>query len=171
MSEQSFSASFRTISMGKQKSVNSIKTQSLGSIEIDPAKLKVVHELPTPEICKQLQRFLGFANIYHRLIWNRNSSAAVLVPQAQVQLDHWSHPSLCSPERDIFIHSCADSPFTIQAVHRGGLMLWTLEWDPFCLSAQPPTAISTSAPFIFRLNPAEVNYSIRDRQPLVAKIA
>lgn len=35
-----------------------------GQVRADPSKVKAIVEWPTPSTCKQLQRFLGFANFY-----------------------------------------------------------------------------------------------------------
>lgn len=43
-----------------------------GSVQMDPAKVSAVIDWPVPESWKQLQHFLGFANLYQRFI--RNSS-------------------------------------------------------------------------------------------------
>lgn len=49
-----------------------------GRITINPAKVKAVKDWPQPEIRKQLQCFLGFANFYRRFIRNYSRIAAPL---------------------------------------------------------------------------------------------
>lgn len=49
-----------------------------GSVQMDPAKVSAVLEFSFSDSRKQLQHFLGFANFYHRFIWNYSSLAAPL---------------------------------------------------------------------------------------------
>ncbi|KAI3366903.1 hypothetical protein L3Q82_009548, partial [Scortum barcoo] len=49
-----------------------------GSLQMDPAKVSAVASWPTPSSCKQLQRFLGFANFYRRYIWGYSTVVAPL---------------------------------------------------------------------------------------------
>jgi hypothetical protein len=37
-------------------------------IHVDPAKIQVIHDWPTPTTLTKLQRFLGLANLYHRFV-------------------------------------------------------------------------------------------------------
>ena len=48
------------------------------SISMDPEKVRAVEQWPMPMDRKALQRFLGFANFYHRFIRNYSSIAAPL---------------------------------------------------------------------------------------------
>ncbi len=45
---------------------------------MDPDKVQDVVHWPTPDSCKALQRFLGFANFYRRFIHNYSQLAAPL---------------------------------------------------------------------------------------------
>ena len=49
-----------------------------GNIRMDPAKTKAVADWPAPSTRRELQRFLGFANFYRRFIRNYSSVAAPL---------------------------------------------------------------------------------------------
>jgi hypothetical protein len=46
---------------------------------MDPGKVKAVVDWPQPMSRVQLQRFLGFANFYHRFIWDYSTLAAPLL--------------------------------------------------------------------------------------------
>lgn len=49
-----------------------------GQVKVDLEKVQTVLNLPTPTSCKQLQRFLGFANFYRRFIKNHSQTALPL---------------------------------------------------------------------------------------------
>lgn len=57
-----------------------------GQPRADPAKIKAVVEWPTPTTRKQLQRFLGFANFYHRFIRNYSQRALPLTRLTPVKV-------------------------------------------------------------------------------------
>lgn len=65
------------------------QTQFLGFIvtpshlEMDPKKVKAVHNWPTPATVKEVQRFIGFANFYRRFIKNFNLVVAPLTALAK----------------------------------------------------------------------------------------
>lgn len=58
-----------------------------GEIQMDPYKTKAVTDWPTPSTCKELQRFLGFANFYRRFIRNYSSVAALLIALTSQKVD------------------------------------------------------------------------------------
>lgn len=70
-------------------------TLERGQFQTDPGKVKEVVEWPAPENCKQLQRFLGFANFYRRFIKNYSLIAAPLS-----QLTSHLRVFKCTPEAD-----------------------------------------------------------------------
>ena len=45
---------------------------------MDPAKVKAVAEWPDPRNLKELRGFVGFANFYHRFIWDFSTKARPL---------------------------------------------------------------------------------------------
>ena len=51
---------------------------SAGSVSMDPSKVKVMVDWPQPTTLKELQWFLGFANLYHRFIRNYSTLATPL---------------------------------------------------------------------------------------------
>lgn len=69
-----------------------------GSIGMDPTKVAAMTDWPVPDLRKQLQRFLGFANFYRRFIRNYSSPAAPLT-------------ALTSVNRPFLWLSAADSAF------------------------------------------------------------
>lgn len=54
------------------------RTCESGQIKADLLKVQAVAEWPTPSNCKQLPRFLGFANFYRRFILNFSRVVAPL---------------------------------------------------------------------------------------------
>lgn len=62
-----------------------------GQLKPDLAKVKAVWDWPTPESCKQLQRFLGFANFYRRFIKNFSRLASPITKLTSVKCSfEWS---------------------------------------------------------------------------------
>ena len=49
-----------------------------GRVQMDPAKVSTVAEWPTPDSCKKVQQFLGFANFYRRFVRGFSAIAAPL---------------------------------------------------------------------------------------------
>ncbi|KAJ9532950.1 hypothetical protein QJQ45_018027 [Haematococcus lacustris] len=70
------------------------KTQLAKGIAVDPAKVQVVKEWPTPRNLKDLQAFLGLANYFRRFIPNFSSLAAPLTNLTSKQVAaayDWEH--------------------------------------------------------------------------------
>ena len=67
-----------------------------GQVRADPAKVQAVTDWPIPSDRKQLQRFLGFANFYHRFIRDYSSVASPLTKLTSVKTPFlWSLFSRC----------------------------------------------------------------------------
>lgn len=72
---------------------------SKGSVQMDPAKVSAAAHLPVLDSRKQLQQFLGFANVNCRFIHNFSSVVAPLtasVPR-RAQLQYWPPGELLVP--------------------------------------------------------------------------
>ncbi|KAK3544319.1 hypothetical protein QTP86_009094 [Hemibagrus guttatus] len=107
-------------------------------IKMDERKVTAVRDWPAPTTVKELQRFLGFANFYRRFIQNYSSIA---------------HP--------LTIHPDPDKPFIVEvdASTTGvGAVLSQQQGNP---SRLHPCAF-----FSRKLNPAERNYDIGNRELL-----
>ncbi len=60
-------------------------------MRMDPDKVKAVVDWPTPDSRKALQRFLGFANFYRRIIRNFSQLAAPLTAFTSTRMTfRWS---------------------------------------------------------------------------------
>jgi len=58
---------------------------------MDPAKVSAVAEWLTPDSCKKVQQFLGFANFYRRFIRGFSATAAPLHALTSPQVPfHWA---------------------------------------------------------------------------------
>ncbi|KAL0168942.1 hypothetical protein M9458_037164, partial [Cirrhinus mrigala] len=133
---------------------------SAGEIKPDLAKVKAVAE-------KALQRFLGFANFYRRFIRNFGQVAAPLTAltstKAQEAFDNLKSRFISAPVLSIpdpkrqFIVEVDASDVGVGAV----------------LSQRSPKdgRVHPCAFFSHRLNPAERNYDIGNRELLVVKLA
>ncbi len=148
---------------------------SAGEIKPDPAKVDAVAKWPVPETRKALQRFLGFANFYRRFIRDFGQVAAPLtaltstkVPftwsaQAQEAFDNLksrfiSAPVLSTPDSERqFIVEVDASDVGVGAV--------------LSQRSSRDGKVHPCAYFSHRLNPAERNYDIGNRELLAVRLA
>lgn len=69
---------------------------SARSVQMDPAKNRVVTDWPTPSTCKKLQRFVGYANFYRHFISSSHrhcphlSECSLLVLQLNSRQARWA---------------------------------------------------------------------------------
>ncbi len=80
-----------------------------GQLKADPAKVQAVAEWPIPSTRKQLQRFLGFANLYRRFIRNYSRVATPLTQLTSSKVPFmWSHAADAAFKQLIFspLHLC-----------------------------------------------------------------
>ncbi|KAI7799341.1 Pol polyprotein, partial [Triplophysa rosa] len=144
-------------------------------INPDPAKIRAVAEWPVPDSRKALQRFLGFANFYRRFIRGFGQIAVPLTAltstkvsfrwnsQAQVAFDDLksrfvSAPVLCFPEPEQqFIVEVDASDVGVGAV--------------LSQRSTHDGKVHPCAFYSHRLNPAERNYDIGNRELLAVRLA
>lgn len=146
-----------------------------GDIRMDPAKVSSVTAWPVPESRKQLQRFLGFANFYRRFIRGYSTVAAPLT-------------ALTSPKVPFRWSPAADSAFqTLKSRFTSAPILrmpdperqFVVEVDASDVGvgavlsqrAADDQKLHPCAFFSRRLNPAERNYDIGNRELLAVKAA
>ncbi|KAK3560078.1 hypothetical protein QTP86_033801 [Hemibagrus guttatus] len=145
-------------------------------VRMDEKKVTAVRDWPTPTTVKELQRFLGFANFYRRFIRGYSSVTSPLTnllrnkPKTLVWTPAATHafqtlkqafttaPLLGHPDPELpFIVEVDASTTGVGAV----------------LSQQQgnPRKLHPCAFFSRKLNPAEVNYDIGNRELLAVKLA
>ena len=109
---------------------------------MDPAKVSAVAEWPTPDSCKKVQQFLGFAHFYRRFIRGFSAIAAPLhtltsprvrfnrSPEAEeafqtLKRRFTSAPilTLPDPQRQFVVE--VDASGSGRGVHRGMFGLWS----------------------------------------------
>ncbi|KAK3569717.1 hypothetical protein QTP86_003565 [Hemibagrus guttatus] len=149
---------------------------SSSGIQIDEGKITAVRDWPAPATVKELQRFLGFANFYRRFISNYSSIADLLTnllrnkpksllwsPAAEGAFNTLKRAFTTAP---LLIHPDPDKPFVVEvdASTTGvGAVLSQQQGNP---SRLHPCAF-----FSHKLNPAERNYDIGNRELLAIKLA
>ncbi|KAK3505767.1 hypothetical protein QTP70_020016, partial [Hemibagrus guttatus] len=145
-------------------------------IKMDERKVTAVRDWPAPTTVKELQRFLGFANFYRRFIQNYSSIAHPLTsllrnkpkslawsPAAEKAFNLLKRAFTTAP---LLVHPDPDKPFIMEvdASTTGvGAVLSQQQGNP---SRLHPCAF-----FSRKLNPAERNYDIGNRELLAVKLA
>ncbi len=147
---------------------------SAGEIKPDPAKVEAVAKWPVPDTRKALQRFLGFANFYQRFIRNFGQVAAPLTALTSIKVPFtWSAEaqeafdnlksrfisapvlSIPDPERQFIVEVDASD------VGVGAVLSQHSSRDG---------KVHPCAYFSHRLNPAERNYDIGNRELLAVRL-
>uniref|UniRef100_A0A8C6PAB7 Gypsy retrotransposon integrase-like protein 1 n=3 Tax=Nothobranchius TaxID=28779 RepID=A0A8C6PAB7_NOTFU len=147
---------------------------SPGSVQMDEAKVQAVLDWPVPADRKQLQRFLGFANFYRRFIKGFSGVAAPLhkLTSAQVRFvwDVGANRAFTELKRRFSTAPILTQPdpskqfiVEVDASESGvGAVLSQRASD---------NKVHPCAYFSCKLNPAERNYDIGNRELLAVKLA
>ncbi|KAK3518635.1 hypothetical protein QTP70_006078 [Hemibagrus guttatus] len=143
---------------------------------MDEKKVTAVRDWPTPTTVKELQRFLGFANFYRRFIRGYSSVTSPLTnllrnkPKTLVWTPAATHAFQTLKQAfttaPLLVHPDPELPFIVEvnASTTGvGAVLSQQQGNPQKLH---PCAF-----FSRKLNPAEVNYDIGNRELLAVKLA
>jgi len=136
---------------------------------MDPVKLTAVTNWPTLKTMKEVQKFLGFCNFYHRFVKNYSALAQPLFNLTKKDVPfHWDHA-----EKQAF--------HDLQSVLTSAPVLILLDYEkPFTLITdasnyttgsilEQEDAFSCSHPVAYfskSLQPAECNYEIHDKELL-----
>ncbi len=145
-------------------------------VAMDESKVHAVLNWPLPSNIKELQRFLEFANFYHRFIRGFSSIAAPLTNMTKKGLRHlqWTaeahkafdqlkHQFTTAP---ILHHPDPNSPFVVEVDAsniRIGAILSQRQGDP--------AKLYPCAYYSRKLTPTEQNYYVGDRELLAIKSA
>ncbi|KAK3515288.1 hypothetical protein QTP70_013484 [Hemibagrus guttatus] len=145
-------------------------------VRMDEKKVTAVRDWPTPTTVKELQRFLGFANFYRRFIRGYSSVTSPLTnllrnkPKTLVWTPAATHAFQMLKQAfttaPLLVHPDPELPFIVEvdASTTGvGAVLSQQQGNPRKLH---PCAF-----FSRKLNPAEVNYDIGNRELLAVKLA
>ncbi|KAK3549109.1 hypothetical protein QTP70_032424 [Hemibagrus guttatus] len=149
---------------------------SSSGIQMDEGKITAVRDWPAPATVKELQRFLGFANFYRRFISNYSSIANPLTnllrnkpksllwsPATEEAFNTLKRAFTTAP---LLIHPDPHKPFVVEvdaSTTEVGAVLSQQQGNP---SRLHPCAF-----FSYKLNPAERNYDIGNRELLAIKLA
>jgi len=113
-----------------------------GQVEPVPVKIKAVAHWPAPDSCKELQRFLGFANFYPCFIRDYSKVAAPLTSLTSTKITHSNGPqrwTTHSPSSSL----CSRVPPSLSTQILPSSLWWrlapqTLVWEWCCLNEIPP---------------------------------
>ncbi|KAK3570720.1 hypothetical protein QTP86_025263 [Hemibagrus guttatus] len=145
-------------------------------IQMDEGKITAIRNWPAPTTVKELQRFLGFVNFYRQFIKNYSSIANPLTsllqnkskslawsPAAEEAFNTLKKAFTTAP---LLIHPDPDKPFIVE-----------VDASTTGVGAVPsqqqgnPSRLHSCTFFSRKLNPAERNYDIGNRELLAVKLA
>ncbi|KAI2655842.1 Transposon Tf2-6 polyprotein [Labeo rohita] len=145
-------------------------------VAMDQKKVDAVLRWPRPSTLRELQRFLGFANFYRRFIRNFSTVAAPLTTMIKrgVSRLSWSQAAIQAfndlrqrfSTAPILHHPDPERPFVLEvdASSTGvGAVLSQRQGEP--------PKLFPCAYFSHKLNPAERNYDVGNRELLAIKLA
>ncbi|KAK3506178.1 hypothetical protein QTP70_012512 [Hemibagrus guttatus] len=145
-------------------------------IWMDEGKVAAIKGWPTPTTVKELQRFLGFANFYRWFIQNYSSISNPLTSllsnkpkslssttSAEEAFNTLKEAFTTAP---LLVHPDPDKPFIVEVDASTTGLGAVLSQQQGNLSRLHPCAF-----FSRKLNPAEVNYDIGNRELLAVKLA
>uniref|UniRef100_A0A8C1MA50 Gypsy retrotransposon integrase-like protein 1 n=2 Tax=Cyprinus carpio TaxID=7962 RepID=A0A8C1MA50_CYPCA len=149
---------------------------SPGGVAMDDSKVSAVLKWPEPQTLKELQRFLGFANFYRRFIRNFSTVVSPLTSMIKKGTHRltWSEaPRQAFKElKERFVtapilhHPDPSLPFLVEVDASNTGIGAVLSQRP-----GPQEKLHPCAFYSRKLNPAERNYDVGDRELLAMKAA
>ncbi|KAK3508037.1 hypothetical protein QTP70_011080 [Hemibagrus guttatus] len=145
-------------------------------VRMDEKKVTAVRDWPTPTTVKELQRFLGFANFYRRFIRGYSSVTSPLTnllrnkPKTLVWTPAATHAFQTLKQAfttaPLLVHPDPELPFIVEVDASTTGVGAVLSQQQGNTRKLHPCAF-----FSRKLNPAEVNYDIGNRELLAVKLA
>ncbi len=145
-------------------------------VRMDEGKVTAIRDWPIPTSIKELQRFLGFTNFYRRFIQNYSSIASPLTNLLKLKPKSLSWTQSATEAFDtlkeafvsapILVHPDPDKAFVVEVDASTTGVGAVLSQQQGTLTRLPPCAF-----FSRKLNPAERNYDIGNRELLAIKLA
>uniref|UniRef100_A0A8C1YSB8 Gypsy retrotransposon integrase-like protein 1 n=1 Tax=Cyprinus carpio TaxID=7962 RepID=A0A8C1YSB8_CYPCA len=149
---------------------------SPGGVAMDEKKVNAVLNWPEPTTLKELQRFLGFANFYRRFIRNFSTVVAPLTSMVKkgahrLQWSESTHQAFQTLKQrfsnaPILCHPDPSLPFIVEVDASNTGIGAILSQRP-----DPAAKLHPCAFYSRKLNSAERNYSVGDRELLAMKAA
>lgn len=149
---------------------------SVGGVSMDPAKVQAVMEWPTPTSRKEVQRFLGFAHFYRKLIHNFSSVAVPLLLPSHT-LTSSKVQFFWSPQAEVAFQRLKNSFVTDASQPQTTTFVVEVEASDLGAGAvlsqrsEEDDKLHLCAFLSHKFSPAERNYDVGDRELLAIKLA
>ncbi|KAL0200166.1 hypothetical protein M9458_003353, partial [Cirrhinus mrigala] len=145
-------------------------------VRMDEGKVEAVISWPEPKTIKELQRFLGFVNFYHRFIkgYSQITSSITNLLKGHPKTLTWTPDASKAfknlkkafTQAPLLTHPDPDLPFVVEVD-----ALTTGVGAVLSQHHGTPARLHPCAYFSRKLSPAEVNYDIGNRELLAIKLA
>lgn len=141
---------------------------SRAGIAMEPGKVEAIQKWPKPTNLTELQRFLGLANYYRRFVKGYSRVAAPLTNLATPKIEGWPWGEQQDEAFAALKHALSTAP-VISAPDMSQPFIVTTDASDFAVGAvlsqlgPPPRTIAFES---HKLNPAQRNYPVHDREML-----
>ena len=146
-----------------------------GRVQMDPAKVSAVAEWPTPDSCKKVQQFLGFANFHRRFVRGFSAIAAPLHALTSTQVPFCWSPEANKAFLDLKHRFTTAPSLTLPDPRRQFVVEVDASNDGVgAVLSQRSEKDGKMHPCAFlsrRLSRAERNYDVGNRELLAVKLA
>jgi transposase InsO family protein len=152
------------------------KTKYLGfiieagvGVSMDPEKVKAIHEWEAPKTARGVRSFLGFANFYRQFIWNYSGIASPLT-KLTGKNSEWvwgaEQQKAFKSLKEMFLKDPCLAHFdeTLETVLECDASVWATGGT--LSQKHPDGSLRTVAYYSSKNSPAEVNYTVHDKELL-----
>ncbi|KAK1787470.1 hypothetical protein P4O66_002945 [Electrophorus voltai] len=152
-------------------------TLTLGPLSMDPDKVTAMQNWPEPITVKELQCFLGFANFYRRFIQGFGTIAAPLSDllkkqsRKQLQFDLGCGSGFPNLEGGLCFSTHSPSARPFSSIHCGSGCFLGRSGAVLSQRQGTPPQLFPCAFYSRKLQPAERNYDVENRELLAVKLA